>query len=185
MHRRSIPFYLLVLLFPVAGAIAAPKVRVDKAEGPLPQCQTFAWIATPGDAMSLTEQRVRTEVMKTLQAKGYVELADKGGSADKADCRIAYHFSASAEQRKSGPSVGVGAGGGSGGIGGGIGINLPIGRKKVSGPFTLDVVDGARNAQVWSGSMDIETKSAELSEDEAKSIVRKILDEYPDRTAGK
>jgi hypothetical protein len=35
--------------------------------------------------MSLTEQRVRTEVMKALQAKGYIELADKGESAGRAN----------------------------------------------------------------------------------------------------
>lgn len=181
MHRPLIrrSTVLLVLLCASAAAIAASKVRVDKAEGGLPQCQTFSWIATPGDATSLTEQRVKAEVMKALQAKGYTE------AADKADCRIAYHFSPSAEQRKSGPSVGVGAGGGSGGLGGGIGISLPIGRKKTPGTFTLDVVDGSRNAQVWSGSLDTETKSAELSEGEAKAIVQKILDEYPDRTPPK
>jgi hypothetical protein len=181
MHRHLVrrPCVALLVLLASAGALAASKVRVDKAEGALPYCQTFSWIPTPGDAMSLTEQRVRAEVMKGLQAKGYTQ------AADKADCRIAYHFAASAEQRKSGPSVGVGAGGGSGGLGGGIGISLPIGRKKTAGTFTLDVVDGARNAQVWSGSMDTETRSAELSEDEVKSIVKKILAEYPDRTAAK
>ena len=181
MHRHLIrrSTALLVTLCACAAATAAPKVRVDKAEGGLPQCQTFSWIATPGDATSLTEQRVKAEVMKALQAKGYTEVADKG------DCRIAYHFSLSAEQRKSGPSVGVGAGGGSGGLGGGIGISLPIGRKKTPGTLTLDVVDGSRNAQVWSGSLDTVTKSAELSADEAKSIVDKILDEYPDRTPPK
>lgn len=182
MHRplfRRRSTALLVLLCASAASVAASKVRVDKAEGGLPQCQTFSWIATPGDATSLTEQRVKAEVMKALQAKGYTEVAEK------ADCRIAYHFAASAEQRRSGPSVGVGAGGGSGGLGGGIGINLPIGRKKTSGTFTLDVVDGSRNAQVWSGSLDTETRSAELSEGEAKSIVQKILDEYPERTPPK
>lgn len=177
LHRRCT--VLLALLCACTAALAASKVRVDKAEGGLPQCQTFSWIATPGDATSLTEQRVKAEVMKALQDKGYTEVADKP------DCRIAYHFAASAEQRKSGPSVGVGAGGGSGGLGGGIGINLPIGRKKTPGTFTLDVVDASRNAQVWSGSLDTETKSAELSAGEAKSIVAKILDEYPDRTPAK
>lgn len=179
--RSSLTAVLIVLAS--TNAMAASKVRVDKLEGPLPQCQSFAWIATPGDATSLTEQRVREEVTAVLQAKGYTVVAQD--AADKADCRIAYHFAASAEQRRSGPSVGVGAGGGSGGIGGGIGIRLPIGGKKTSGTFTLDVVDGSRNAQVWSGSMDTATKTAELSSGEAKSIVEKILAEYPNRAATK
>lgn len=170
---------VLALLMCASAVMAAPKVRVDQAEGGVPQCQTFSWIPTPGDATSLTEQRVRAEVMKALQAKGYAEVPEKG------DCRIAYHFAASAEQRSSGPRVGVGVGGGSGGLGGGIGIGLPIGRKKTPGTFTLDVVDGSRNAQVWSGSLDTETKSAELADDEAKAIVGKILKEYPDRAPPK
>jgi hypothetical protein len=156
--------------------MSASKVRVDKAEGALPQCKTFAWLAAPADATSLTEQRVRTEVMQALQAKGYTE------TADKPDCRITYHFSVSDQQKKSGPSIGVGAGGGSGGIGGGIGISLPIGRKKTqSGTFTLDVVDAARSAQVWSGSIDTKSESQELTEKEAKDVVQKILANYPDR----
>lgn len=173
LSRRFIP--LLCLLLASSCAMAASKVRVDKLEGALPRCQSFGWLAAPGDATSLTEQRVRTEVMQALKAKGYTE------SADKPDCRITYHFSASDQQKKSGPSVGVGAGGGSGGIGGGIGISLPIGRKKQAGTFTLDVIDATRSAQVWSGSLDTRTESAELTEKEAKAVVEKILAEYPDR----
>lgn len=164
---------LLVLL--VAGcATSTSAVRVDKVEGSLPTCRTFGWNKTPGDVASFTEQRVQAAAMQALRAKGYTE-------ADKPDCRIAYQFTWS-ERPKSGPSIGVGAGGGSGGIGGGIGVSLPVGRKNSQvGTFTLDVIDAARNAQVWSGSIDTETKSAELTAEEAQELVQKVLAEYPDR----
>lgn len=175
------PMRLVVSVIAVIAAGCAAqtsKVRVDTAETGLPQCQTFAWNPISGDAASLTDQRVRNEVMQTLQAKGYTE------SADKPDCRIAYHLSTQ-EIPKSKPRVGVGMGGGSGGLGGGIGVSLPIGKNKgQTGTFTLDVIDAAKNAQVWSGSIDAAFDSAELSDAEAKAVVEKVLAEFPDR-AGK
>lgn len=170
---------LLIATFVAGCATQASNVRVDKIDGQLPQCQTFAWNPGPSaEATSLNDQRVRNAVMQTLQAKGYTE------SADKPDCRIAYHLSTH-ENPQSKPRVGVGMGGGSGGVGGGIGVSLPIGKKKgQAGTFTLDVIDANKNAQVWSGSLDAGFSSTELSDEDAKAAVEKVLAQYPDR-AGK
>jgi hypothetical protein len=157
-------------------AATSSNVRVDAIEGELPKCQTFAWNPVPsGDAASFTEQRVRNAVMTTLKAKGYTE------ATDKADCRIAYHFDAKALEPAK-PRVGVGVGGGSRGVGGGIGVSLPIGKRKGErGTFTLDVIDSAKNAQVWSGSVEGLFDTAELSEKEAQAVVDEVLARYPDR----
>lgn len=178
---QSIPFkpmrlVLSMIAVTAAGCATQPsQVRIDAAEGGLPQCQTFAWNPISGDAASFTDQRVRTAVMQTLQAKGYSE------SADKPDCRIAYHLS-TREVPKSKPRVGVGVGGGSGGVGGGIGVSLPIGKSKAqNGTFTLDVIDATKNAQVWSGSVDSAFDAAELSDAEAKAVVDTVLEKFPDR----
>lgn len=180
LHSAVLGSSLLVLAATSCLAAATTsKVRVDKAEGELPQCESFVWLAAPGDAVSLTEQRVKAEAMRQLAAKGYTELNDN------AACKITFHFSASAEQKKSGPKIGIGVGGGSGGIGGGIGLGLPIGKKTQPGTFTLDVIDAARNAQVWSGTVDTKSAAAELSEAEAKEIVQKVLEKYPDFKAAK
>ena len=175
--RPRITTTMLCGLSLLIGACAAPTsaVRVDKSEGGLPNCQTFAWNPSSGDAMTLAEQRIRTQVMQTLQSKGYTE------SADKPDCRISYSSSTSRSQRRSGPSVGVGAGGGSGGIGGGIGIRLPIGKKGQPGTFSLDIIDAAKNQQVWSGSVDGSFKGSEPNEEETQQVVEKVLKEYPNR----
>jgi hypothetical protein len=112
--------------------------------------------------------------MAKLKDKGYEEVADK------ADCRIAYHL-ATREIPKSKPGVGVGVGGGSGGIGGGIGVSLPIGRKSgFTGTFTLDVIDNAKNAQVWSGALDTELAATDVSDNEAKMLADEVLSAYPD-----
>ncbi|HEY0684215.1 MAG TPA: DUF4136 domain-containing protein [Steroidobacter sp.] len=167
---------LMVCVALLAGctATAPSRVRVDQAEGGLPNCKTFAWIPTPQQPATLTEQRVKTEVLAKLKEKGYSE-------AEKADCRVTYVLDVH-ERPKNKPSVGVGAGGGSGGIGGGIGVSLPIGkRNEQAGTFTIDIVDAAKNAQVWSGSLDATFAKAELNEDEAREIVAKVLERYPDR----
>jgi len=174
---RSLTITTLLASAVVLAACGATSsaVRVDKADTGLPNCHSFAWNPGGGDAVSLAEQRIRRQVMQTLQSKGYTE------SADKPDCRIGYHVSNSGSQRRSGPSVGVGAGGGSGGIGGGLGISLPIGKKGRPGIFTLDVIDASQNAQVWSGSVDTSFKNAEPDETESQDVVAKVLKEYPDK----
>jgi hypothetical protein len=150
-------------------------VRVDVAESGLPNCQSFEWLPTPQQPASFTEQRVKGEVMTQLKQKGYTEVTEKG------DCRITYVLDVH-ERPKNKPSVGVGAGGGSGGIGGGIGVSLPIGkRNEQAGTFTIDVVDAAKNAQVWSGSLDASFAKAELTADEAREVVAAVLDKYPNR----
>lgn len=167
-----------ILPIALAGGLAAcatptDRVRVDQAEGGLPHCRTFAWHAAPGDVTSLTDQRVKSAVMAKLKDKGYQEVADKP------DCRIAYHLT-TREIPKSKPGVGVGVGGGSGGIGGGIGVSLPIGRKSgFTGTFTLDVIDNAKNAQVWSGSLDAQLAAADISEGEAQDLAAEVLSAYP------
>ena len=150
-------------------------VRVDMAESGLPSCHTFEWLPAAQQAASFTDQRVKSEVMTKLKEKGYEEVTEK------ADCRVTYVLDVR-ERPKAKPSIGVGAGGGSGGLGGGIGVSLPIGkRNEQAGTFTIDVVDAAKNAQVWSGSLDASFGTAELTQDEAREVVAKVLERYPDR----
>ena len=160
-----------------ACATTSSPVRVDQAESGPPTCHGFQWLSPSQEATSFTEQRVRDTVLAQLKEKGYT-IAPEG-----ADCRISYLFSAT-ERPKNKPSVGVGAGGGSGGVGGGIGVSIPVGRRnEYSGTFTLDVIDAAKNAQVWSGSIDASFKAAELTEEEAKDAVATVLAKFPDASA--
>jgi hypothetical protein len=63
-------------------------------------------------------------------------------------------------------------------------VSVPIGRHKEQvGTFTLDVVDVAQNAQIWSGSVDVAVQAREVSDEEADQAVRVILEEFPDRAA--
>lgn len=161
----------------IAGCAAAPStVRVDRSESvDVAKCQTFDWQPASQEAASLTEQRVRAAVMRQLEAKGYKQ------ASEKPDCRITYVLAVQERPRQK-PRVGVGAGGGSGGVSGGIGVSLPIGQRNThGGAFTLDVIDVAANAQIWSGAVDATFAAAELSEAEAEAVVARVLSELPDR----
>jgi hypothetical protein len=173
--RRQLVLIAIVAAL-TACATPSSRVRVDQAEGGIPNCRTFAWHAAPGDVASLSDQRVRAAVMEQLKAKGYQEVADRP------DCRIAYHLT-TREIPKAKPGVGVGVGGGSGGVGGGIGVSLPIGRKSgFTGTFVLDVIDNAKNSQVWSGSLDAELAASDVSESEARDLAKEVLSALPDPT---
>ncbi len=176
MSRSSRCLALPTLALAVLAGCAAPgsRVRVDQVEGGLPACRTFGWQAISGDATSLSDQRVRAAVLTQLEAKGYQQ------AAENPECRIAYHMT-TREIPKPKPSVGVGVGGGSRGMGGGIGVSLPIGRRPgFTGTFTLDVIDAAKNAQVWSGSVDAELENADLTDDEAQRLAQEVLAQFPD-----
>jgi hypothetical protein len=158
-------------------ATQSSTVRVDKADADLSKCRTFDWRPASADAASLTDQRVRAAALKKLEDKGYTL------STDKPDCQIAYALSTQ-DRPKPKPSVGVGVGGGSGGARGGIGVSVPIGaHKQQAGTFTLDIVDVAQNAQIWSGSVDVGIQAQQISDEEADEAVRVILEEFPDRGA--
>jgi hypothetical protein len=149
-------------------------VRVDQAETPK-ACTTFAWHSPSKDPATLTEQRLQRTALNELKRKGY----QTEGAA--ADCKISYQLS-SYELAKPKPSVGVGAVGGSGGIGGGVGISLPLGKRPSQhATLTLDVIDAATNAQVWSGTLEANLEKAEPSDEEIQKLVAKILERYPDR----
>lgn len=176
MHRTFRMTSLVVLAIALSGCAAtSSQVRVDKASDvDLTRCQTFDWLAQTSDAASLTDQRVRSAALAALEEKGYT-------LAKEPDCRISYIFSTH-ERPVEKPRIGVGAGGGSRGVGGGIGVSLPVGkRNRFGGTLTLDVIDASKNAQIWSGALDVSLPEQELSEEQARAIVREILSQFPDR----
>jgi hypothetical protein len=176
--QRTLLLSVPALLLAMGGcASQSSEVRVDKGDADLAKCRTFDWRTTSSDAASLTDQRVRAAALKGLEAKGYVL------STDKPDCQIAYVLSTQ-DRPKPKPSVGVGVGGGSGGARGGIGVSLPIGHHKEQvGTFTLDIVDTAQNAQIWSGAVDVGIEGKDISGEEADEAVKVILAKFPDRVA--
>ena len=176
MTNRILIASMAAVLVALSGCAAqSSAVRVDKGDADLTKCRTFDWHPASADAASFSEQRVRAAALKQLETKGYTL------STEKPDCRIAYLLPTQDTQKRK-PTIGVGVGGGSGGVRGGIGVGVPIGsHKEQIGTLTLDIVDVASNAQIWSGSVDVGLHGQEIGEEEANEAVGLILAKFPDR----
>lgn len=169
MHKH----WLSVVLGISLAGCSTSHVRVDKADNNAVKCSSFAWLRTSKEPESFTEQRVRAAVLQELQKKGY-SIAQ-----GEPDCRVTYALNTH-ERPSSKPHVGVGVGGGSGGLGGGIGVSLPVGKRKGQhGEFAIDVIDAAKNAQIWHGSADVAFGSEEITDKEAAEAASLILDKFP------
>jgi hypothetical protein len=167
----------IVLVLLLSGCSTAPTVRVDKAGDAVANCRSMGWLRTASSPEPLSEQHVRAAIFEELRKKGYTV------TSDKPDCRVTYAMSTH-ERPGAKPRVGVGVGGGSGGIGGGIGVSLPVGkRERYSGEFSIDVIDAAKNAQIWHGTAEAAFTSEEISAKEAEQIVGAILAKLPKAAA--
>jgi hypothetical protein len=161
----------------LAACATAPKLHIDRAEESL-SCQSFAWLETPGRAASIAEQRVRTETLRQLQAKGYAV------DQESPDCWVSGTIYTGA--RPGSPvSVGVGAGRWGGSFGGSVGVSMPVGGgSRTYGNLAIDVIDVALNAEVWRGTLEGAFRSPEPGSDEVGGAVSRVLAEFPDRPAG-
>jgi hypothetical protein len=190
----------MAMVFALATSCASgPKVRVDKDPNTnFAAYKTFAWLApqkeapkeepkpiagkesappTPPETNSLVENRVRTAVIAALQAKGCTL------NEAQPDFRVSYVLNAYEKPKESGMRIGIGAGGSSGNVGGGVGLSIPIGKRtNLMGAMTIDIVDAARNAQVWTGSYEDKVEGDGISDATAQKLVNTILARFPTDT---
>lgn len=157
-----------------AGCATTPRLHVDMADEPL-ECTTFAWLEATDRPASLAEQRVRTEVMRTLAARGYLEV-----TADP-DCLVSGVIYTGTRPR-SPVSVGLGAGRWGGSFGGSVGVSLPVGGgSRAVGNLAIDVIDVDRNAEVWRGTLESAFATPDPTADEIAGAVIKVLEAFPRR----
>ncbi len=187
----SLAFAIAFLL--CFACASPPKVRVDKDSSTnFAAYKTFSWLATqqpaaapevkpipgqeaaPAPVNTLAENRVRNAVIAALQAKGYTL------NEANPDFRVSYSLNVYEKQKDSGMRIGVGAGGGGGNMSGGVGMSIPVGKtKNTMGTMTIDIIDAARNAQVWTGSYEQKVESEGVSEETTNKIVTTILERFP------
>jgi hypothetical protein len=163
-----------------ACASKAPAVRVDRdANTNFANYKSFGWLATDkAVTTSLTEERIRSAVVASLQSKGYVF------DERSADFRVAFTLNTYEKPKEGGMRIGLGAGGGSGNVGGGVGVSFPIGKRHImAGTLTLDIIDAGRNAQVWTGSYESRVEADELAESTAQKLVSTVLEKFPSHGA--
>ena len=172
--RGYLPAAIALGLLLVAGCATAPRLYVDTADEPL-DCGSVAWLENPERPASIAEQRVRAEVMRALQAKGYTE------DGDSPDCRVSGAIY-TGDRPRSPVSVGLGAGRWGGSFGGSVGVSVPVGGgKRTFGNLAIDVIDVELNAEVWRGTLENAFRTPEPTAAEVAEAVRRILEAFPDR----
>lgn len=171
---RATAWAPLVLLLAACGT-TAPRISTDSAAD-APACRAFAWAPTDERPLSLADQQLRDLLLDAMRQKGYAL-----GAAD-ADCVLYHRFGTGPATARGGPSVGLGVGGGSSRVGGGLGLSFPLGGGSRTGAQLLvDVVDAARNEQVWGGTADLTLAGEQPTRAELADAVARLLQQYPDR----
>ena len=156
----------------LAGCATSPSLTVDTLDEPW-RCASVAWMELSDRPASIAEQRVETEIMRALQARGYT--VDETAP----DCLVSGLIFTGA--RPSSPvSVGVGAGRWGGNFGGSVGISVPLGGgSRTYGNLGVDVIDRALNAQVWRGTLEAAFPTPEPDDAQVAAAVRQVLASVP------
>jgi hypothetical protein len=159
-----------------AGCTTTPRLYVDTADEPL-ECTTFAWLENADRPASIAEQRIRAEVMRTLAARGYLEVTSDP------DCLVSGVIYTGTRPR-SPVSVGLGAGRWGGSFGGSVGVSVPVGGgSRTVGNLAIDVIDVDRNAEVWRGTLEAAFATPEPTSEDIAGAVVKVLEAFPRRGA--
>ncbi|HTE40942.1 MAG TPA: DUF4136 domain-containing protein [Steroidobacteraceae bacterium] len=202
-RQGRVAFWAAMLAMAVTACSSPPpKARVDRDSATnFAAYKTFAWFelkeaAAPTESApaqgakekseeapkadapraldSVLNSRVRSTVVAALQAKGYTL------SESNPDFRVSYVLNVYDRPKRSGMSLGVGAGGGSRRAGGGVGLSIPLGkRSETAAAMTIDIIDGVRAQQVWTGASERRVKGDTLSDEDAKAMVDTILQTFP------
>lgn len=156
----------------LAGCATAPSLSVDTLDEPW-RCASVAWMEVSDRPASIAEQRVREEVMRVLQARGY------GVDETTPDCLVSGLIYTGA--RPGSPvNVGVGAGRWGGSFGGSIGISVPLGGgPRTYGNLAVDFIDMELNAQVWRGTLEAAFPTPEPDEAQVAAAVQRLLASLP------
>lgn len=156
----------------LAGCATAPKLAVDTLDEPW-RCARVAWMDVADRPASIAEQRVRAEVMRVLETRGYAV------DEEAPDCLVSGLIYTGA--RPGSPvNVGLGAGRWGGSFGGSIGISLPLGGgPRTYGNLAVDFIDLELNAQVWRGTLEAAFPTPEPDDAQVAAAVQSILASLP------
>lgn len=172
---RASAMAMLLPLVLVACATPAPRIVTDRTAS-APECRAMAWAPVDDRPLTLVDQQLRELLLATMGDKGYAL------DADGADCLLYHRFGTGQAAPRSGPSVGLGVGGGSSRVGGGVGLSFPIGGGSRTGAqLVVDVVDAARNEQVWGATAELTLAGPQPTRAELADAVARLLHQFPDR----
>ena len=135
--------------------------------------KTFGWVNAPasagsGESASIVDGYIRTAIANELKAKGYVEVAEASGATP--DLVIEYEGAKTEKLNNNHFRIGVGVG--------------SYGVKEVKeGSLVVHVVDHARKAEVWRGSIARELGKKGVQPELVQSAVTELFRDFPARNA--
>ena len=181
--RALLAVLVSVLVVGCASGPAAPET-MRGAEANFAAYRTFGWVHAPtpagsGESASIVDGYIRSAIANDLKAKGYVEAAE--GTAP--DLAIEYE-AAKSEKLKNNPfriGVGVGSYGSSGG--GSVGVGSSGVKEVKEGSLVVHVVDHARKAEVWRGSIARELGKKGVQPELVQAAVTELFRDFPARNA--
>ena len=166
-----------------ASAPAKPETMRD-AQADFSAYETFGWhaaapVGKSGATTSIVDGYIRTAIANELKSKGYVEVA----AGTTADLTVEYE-AASAEKLKNNPfRIGVGVGGYGSNVGGSVGVGSPGVKEIKEGTLVVHVIDPARKAEVWRGSVAHELGKGGVKPEAVQSAVAELMRDFPPRSA--
>jgi hypothetical protein len=144
--------------------------------------RTYGWFQPPQDdkaspTRSIVDGYVRTAIAKEMKAKGYTEAA----AGATPDLTIEY-AAASSEKLKNNPfRIGVGVGSYGSNVGGSVGVGSPSVREVKEGSLVVHVIDHAREAEVWRGSIERELGKGGVDQALVQAAVSELMRDFPAR----
>ncbi|HZF24650.1 MAG TPA: DUF4136 domain-containing protein [Steroidobacteraceae bacterium] len=144
--------------------------------------KTFGWAAeqstqATGQPVSIVDSTIRAAITDELKRKGYEEAA----ASTKPDVVLNYE-TGKAEKVKSSPfRIGVGVGGYGSSGGAAAGVSSSGVKNVIEGALILRVIDPARNAEVWNGSVSRELGKGSVDMGLVQSAVADLLRDFPAR----
>ena len=183
--RLLLAVSVFVLLPACTSAPSTPET-MREAQTDFGAYKTFGWVHPPaaagsGESASIVDGYIRTAIANDLKAKGYVEVAAASGATP--DLVIEYE-GAKTEKLKNNPfriGVGVGSYGSSGG--GSVGVGSSGVKEVKEGSLVVHVIDHARKAEVWRGSIARELGKKGVQPELVQSAVTELLRDFPARNA--
>jgi hypothetical protein len=176
----AVALMTLGLIAGCATAPAEPAVMKD-AQANFGAYKTFAWYpqGNANRAQSIVDGYIRTAITNAMQAKGYV-AAPEGAQAD-----LLVEYDAASEQKlKEKPfRIGIGVGGYGSSGGASVGATSSGVKEVKEGTLVIHVVDPARNAEVWRGSVARELKAGTADPAIVNEAVADAFSDFPARTA--
>jgi len=162
-----------------------PRIRTELAPGAdLSRYRTYDYYDKPSTDrrgyMTITTRNIEDAVDREMRQRGYVR------SSSNPDLKINFHIANRDKvQSRPGAAVGVGYGWGGWGWRSYYGYDFLYGARDVEtvteGMLTIDVVDRARNAMVWTGSASrtLDSKVLDQPRQAIDQAVKLIFDKFP------